>query len=340
MLFIETTGTWRQMGAQVGEAFRDQLRMVIDRYHERFVGRSERSEKAVAAVEAMVLRYCPELVEETEGMAQGAGVDRNVMMGQRFFSDVKNFMRQDCSVIYLADVPGGPLMARNCDLNPVFDPEIQVCQVARPSDGTASIRMVWLGAVGQGINEFGVVIGAASAHAARTFGHDGVPGALLGQLIMRDCRTAAEARALLARHVFLGKGANLIVGDARGDSLLVEMVGGRTPILTPRAKDRAWQACTNFYFSPEIPNRPKADYLENAYARYGRIAHQFEWGGVEHTFEGLKTLITEVAQPGLCCPGGENRIVTAYSQIMDPVQRRMYLCPGNPGALPFEAFAL
>ena len=128
--------------------------------------------------------------------------------------------------------------------------------------------------------------------------------------------------------------------DAAGASVLVEFVPGRMPLVTPRRADRDWQACTNFFFSPEIPNRPKADYLENAYARYGRIEHRLEEARVERSFDGLVALLREVGQPGLCCPAGEGRLATAYSQVMDPVRRTMHLAPGNPNEVPFEEIAL
>ena len=311
MLRIETKGSWREMGRQLGETFPEQLAACVDRYFYRRLDPAKCA-PGIRAIEAILREYCPEIIEETEGMAEGAGIERDGMFGYRFFNEVQHHARQECSAIFLADTPDGSLLGRNCDLAPAGDrnAQIQICRVRRPSNGPATIATTYLGMMGLGVSEYGMVVGTASAHAATTFGHEGLPAAVLCHLLLRDCRTVDDATALFGRHKFLGKGMNTLVGDAAGASTLFEFVSGRIPPATPRRADRDWQACTNFYFSPEIPNRPKTDYLENAYARYGRVQHQLEERGIPRSFETMKQLLSEIAQPGVCCLAGEDRLKT------------------------------
>ena len=336
MLRIETKGNWRQIGCQVGETFRQELATCVERY---FYGRLdvEKCAPAIKALKGILSEHCPEVIEETQGMAHAAGIAPDVMLGYRFFNEVKQRMNEECSVIFLAQTPDGPLLGRNCDLG-TGDSSMQICHVCRPTDGTASIATSYLGMLGQGLSGHGLVVGGASAHASKSFGAEGLPGAVLSHMLNRDCRIVQDAIALLGRHKFLGKGANVIVGDATGASALFEFVAGCTPPATPRRDDRDWQACTNFFFSPEIPNRPKADYLENAYARYGRVEHQLEERRIPRSFDTLKQLLSDIAQPGHCC--AEGALHTAYSTIMNPKQRTLHLAAGNPNEVAFEEFAL
>ena len=83
----------------------------------------------------------------------------------------------------------------------------------------------------------------------------------------------------------------------------------------------------------------KADYLHNAYARYGRIVHQLTLSEAPRSFEALRQLLGDIAQPGLCCPQND-QLATTYSTIMDPTRRTMHLAAGNPNDTPFETIAL
>lgn len=234
---------------------------------------------------------------------------RDVMLGYRFFNEVKERMNEGCSVIYLAGAAEGPLLGRNCDLG-LASLDMQMCRESRPTDGPATIAASFVGMLGPSLNEYGLVIGGASTHVAKRFGNEGMPSAILCHLLLRDCRTVAEVTAVLAQHKFLGKGMNMVMGDATGASTLFEFVADLTPLGTPRRDDRDWQACTNFTFVPEIPNRPRADYLQSAYARYGRVEHQLEERRIPQSFDALKQLLSEIAQPGLCCTAGtmQNRL--------------------------------
>ena len=335
MLGIETKGTWREMGRQIGETLGEELTTCVDRY---FYGRldAEKCAPGVRAIEATLREHCPELIDETDGMAEGTGIDRDAVLGYRFFNEVRYHMQEDCSAIFLADTPDGPLMGRNCDLGS-GDPNLQICHLRRPSNAPASIQASYLGMLaGSGLNAHGLMMGNASAHAAKTFGNEGLPGGVLCHMLMRDCRTVADAAGMFSRHKVLGKGANTPVGDASGASTLFEFVPGLTPIATPRRADRDWQACTNFYFSPDVPNRSDAGYLENAYARYGRIQHQLEERGIPRSLETMKQLLREIAQPGLCCQG----LHTGYSTIADPAHKTMHVAFGNPNQAEFEPIPL
>ena len=342
VLRIETKGTWREMGQQLGEEFKEALTECVNRY---FYNRldTKQCEPGVRKIEAIMKEHCPELIDETEGIAQAAGLDYTGVLGYRFFNEVKYFVdedctpQQDCSAVFLASDADGPMLARNCDLARFDDRVVQLCRVSRPTEGPASVLLSYLAMLtGSGLNEYGLAIGNASVHTTKTFGNEGIPGGVLYHLLISKCKTVADATDILSKYPCLGKGANTLIADAQGNSTLFELVAGRIAPMTPRRKDRDWQACMNHYFSPEVPNRPKPDYLQNSYARYGRVHHMLEDNDMPRSFDTIREVIREISQPGPVALD----LNTGYSTIAAAKQKTLYLADGPPLKTEYEPITL
>ena len=341
MLFIETKGTWRKMGRQLGDAFLDQLKQCIDHYASWLVADLDRYRPAIGQIRALLSSHAPELLEETEGLAESSGVDADTLLGYRFFNEVKERVAEGCSVVYIANSDAGPLLGRNCDLSATFDPDIQLCRTCRPDCGQTKVTTSYLGmAGGIGVNASGLGTGGASAHTPERYGDEGLPGQVLSFLLMNACSDVPEARALLSRHAFLGKSQNLIAGDRGGASVLLEMAPGRISEQIDRPPDQDWQICTNFFTSGRTPIDAQPLYLESAYARYGRMSHGLSSGLVDRSASGLKQLLTDIAQPGLCIPQDHVTLKTAYSQVMELSSGKMHITPGHPAEVTWEEISL
>lgn len=331
MLRIETSGTWREMGRHYGEALREEIARCIEQFAPWLLSEPQRHAAAIADLRATLEANCPELCEETQGMAEGARLSGDVMLGYRFFHEVRLRAREECSVVFLAATPDGPLLGRNCDLSPGFEAQVQLCHLRRPTGGPACALTTYVGmAGGVGVNERGFSIAGASAGTDAVYGDAGVPGAALCHMLLHRCGSVAEARGLLADLPFLGKPMNLIAADETGASVLLECAPGRVAEQVLRAAGSDWQACTNFFLSGAIPLRADAPYLSNAYARFGRITHRLSGEGLPRSVEGVQELLTDIAQPGLVCPAETSPFRTAYSQVMELSSRTMHLCPGHP----------
>ena len=341
MLKIETEGTWREMGRQIGEEFREHFEPLMQRCCPWFLAEPDKYAPAVAKIRTAVANHAPELLEETWGLAEATGFDRTTMLGYRFFNMLRYLTDEGCSAIFLADGESGPLMGYNCDLAPDICAQGQLLRVCRPTNGVAHLGCSYLGTVGgYGVNESGLAISGASAHTTARYGSADMPVALLLHMFLHRCSNVAQVRELAGCYKTMCKPANILVGDAQGNSVVLEFVFGRCPVQTPRPADRTWQVRTNFFVSGEIPIQEQPEYLAGAYARYGRLVHQLEANAVSHDVKGLKRLLNDVAQPGLCSPGGENTLATAYSQAIDLANCKMHVCPGNPGQLPYEEISL
>ncbi|MDP6357561.1 MAG: C45 family autoproteolytic acyltransferase/hydrolase [Planctomycetota bacterium] len=330
MLQIETTGSWRQMGQQIGEEFRDWFEPIREHFASWLVDDFEKHQPAIAGLRALLLEHCPELNEETEGMAEAVGFESDFMLGLRFFNEIRQFS-PGCSGFFITDSDAGPLLARTCDIEPDISQEIQLLRTNRPPDGPDTVLATYLGLTGGvGLNEHGLAMVGSSATPRTAAPPKGLPIAMVNHLMITRCSSLEEVSSLLAAHPVKGKGAVELLSDARGASMMVEFVPGRRPILTPRGEDRSWQACSNFCFSKGLTDRSGPAYLENAYTRYGRMVHQVGEGVMERTLEGVKQLILEISQPGLVCPEEHCFFHTAYSFIVETNSRCMHVCPGHP----------
>ncbi len=335
---LETTGSWRDMGRQLGEAFRDEIQRAQELFAPWLVSEPEKYAPALARLEGLLRAEGPELLDEALGMAEGAGMTPEVGLGYRLFNQVPLFMDTGCSVVFMRDTDRGPLLGRNCDLGP-NELDLQLCHVRRPTGQTATIETTYVGlAAGWCLNEFGLGMAGASAPAAAQ-SHEGLPGPVLAYRVMHDCRTVAQVRELLAGLPFLGKAANYLVADETGDVALYEFVPGLPPREVPPTHGGAWQVATNFMLSEPEPWGAGPVYAQNAYARYGRVTQVLERGLAAPSVEGMHDLLGSIAQPGPVCPEGPG-LLTAYSHIMDLRARTMHLWPGHPAQVEPLVFTL
>lgn len=340
MLQLETKGSWREMGRQLGEAFRGPIHELVERYASWVEGEAETWRPAIAYLTEVLGRHCPDLLEEARGVGEGAGLKAEFVVGQRFFNHIRSYLETGCSVVFMDSPTDGPLLGRNCDLSAAEAP-LQLCQVRRPSGQPASIITTYVGlANSEGMSETGVALMGASAAARPAPSVEGLPAPALSHLVLHQCHSVAEARALLARCQYRGKGQNTLAGDREGDSTLFEYVAGGPVRGLDRPPGRRWQGATNFLLSGAVPIEGNTSLLPNSYARYGRIVHQLERGLAQLSLRGMQRLLGDIAQPGLCCPQDSGCALTVYSHVMDVRGGKMWLCPDHPGRGEWRGVAL
>ena len=329
------------MGAQIGETFREWFPPVLEHFASWLSADLDTYRPVIGELRALLLAHCPEIVEETEGMADAVGLDHDLMLGLRYFNELRQRMDPGCSGLFLAESDRGPLMARTCDIEPDLGAEIQLVRTCRPNDGPATVLTTYLPLTGGvGLNEHGVAVAGSSATARVPRSGDGLPIAVMNHLLMTRCQSVGEAQELLSQHQVRGRGAVQLVCDRSGASMMVEFVPGRPTTLTPRRPDRDWQACSNFCYSAGLTTNAGDRYLQNAYARYGRMVHQVAEGITPRTLDGVKQLILEIAQPGMVCPEEYCFFHTAYAFVVEPQSLKMHLCPGHPAMEEYVAIAL
>jgi len=136
---IETSGTWLDMGRQLGEALRDEIRRAQELFAPWLVTERDRYAPALARLQGLLQEHCPPLLDEALGMAEGAGLAPEVGLGYRLFNQVRLFLDPGCSVVFLRDTDRGPLLGRDCDLGP-NELELQLCHVSGHAGACATVE--------------------------------------------------------------------------------------------------------------------------------------------------------------------------------------------------------
>jgi predicted choloylglycine hydrolase len=324
------------MGEQMGRTFAAELRRVMDRFLALLPKDAAKVAAATATVRESVRRMCPELLEETAGMAAGARTDEESLFRYRFYIDIQASFGHNCSSFFVLDGAASPWLGRTCDIE-AEDHWTQTCHIRRPKTGAASACLTYLGmSSAVGMNGHGVAFVGGSAASRDSYGDSGVSCAMLMHKALHTCRSVPDVREMLLKQPVRGKGAVLLVADADGRSCLFESASGRRMNPIERPAERSWQACTNFYCSGEIANADYPEYLYNAYARYGVLSHQLSANLATRTVEGLQKLLADISQPGPHVPKGACPLETAYAALFDLKRRALYLAPGNPNSTAFE----
>lgn len=341
MIYVETRGTWREMGRQYGEALRPVLRRTIEYFAPWLLSDPARAAKTAGALRKTIEPKFPQVIEELGGMAEGANLPVDALTTLRFLGESGAALEFQCTNVFMISDDRGPLLARNGDIEPDASVEVQVCRTSRPRDAAANVLLTYCGFIaGVGMNEHGVGIGGSSAHAAHAFPPAGEPNSLVYYDLLHHARSVRDVENAWRDRPIYGKGAICVAADASGDSRVVQLVSGKAPSFIPRVAGRDWQACSNFYQSREYPPASETDYLQNSYARYGRLVHCLENAPIPRKIRSLQTLMTEVANPGFCIVDRDVRFRTAYTTIFDLQGRMLLLADGHPSKAPFRELSL
>jgi hypothetical protein len=196
-----------------------------------------------------------------------------------------------------------------------------------------------------GCNNRGLGLVGASAHTTpaaylATVNTTAVPAGLLAfEAWQSDTNTQDACRRFMAEP-FAGKSFNMLVGDAQGDSAVLELVPGHPAHRRPQPPGRKWNASTNTFLSGKFPLPDEAEYQQCSYARYGRITQPFVDEQADYTRAAMQQLMRDIAMPGPVCTGFGYTWKTAYSSIMSLREGKVYLSPGHPDQTTAEVVTL
>jgi hypothetical protein len=252
--------------------------------------------------------------------------------------EVSSIVRSGCTVVFLGDTDKGPILARNQDIEPDVSVEMQVRQIRRPIGRAASVVMTYAGFVaGTGFNANGVGVGATSAHSIHPDGKGNLPFSLFFHLLLQQCASVDDFINRFSEQTYYGKTVVGLMADAGGSSAGFEMNPGSPLTFVPRRQDRDWQAYTNHYQKSVEQIAPEVEYLQNSYARYGRLLHRLAEVPIARTAAELRQLMTEVAEPGLVVSPKDLSFPTAYTTLYYLKHGRATVLDGHPSkAQPME----
>jgi predicted choloylglycine hydrolase len=246
--FIEVKGSHKEMGIQQGEGFpiKDMLNSVL---HSQMF--SEVKPKLVPTfvvkivlglmgrfkVKKALKEYLPNQHERMKGIAEGAGIGKNITYGIQYIEvytgDPKTLISippAACTKLFAlppATADGSVMYARNYDFPEVLSP-YQMVRKSIPDDGYKNLAMSQYPLVGthMGINEKGLVCGINYARTWEKYPDDfsfqGAPPTAIVQEILETCKDTDEAVEFITNFPARSDAQHYGLLDKSGNACVVE----------------------------------------------------------------------------------------------------------------------
>ncbi len=348
---VQARGTYRELGRAVGEAARDQVRASLDFYREGFEAMTAgaltfaEAERHSAAYAAQAERWLPHLVEELEGLAEGAGVPFAQLMvlncGEEFTSS-EPATGDHCTAVAVA-AGGRHVVGHNMDWY-VVDAVNNVLFDLTVPDGT---RIMGLAGAPYllmlGMSSHGIANVSNSVHSNDN--RVGVPNVFVRRWSL-EAPTLEEARA-----------RGLLAARARGTNHFLADLGGRLWDLETSATASAfvdhsadgYMAHTNHYAAPAMAPFEGAAHDESRVRL--ETAERMLSAGVAAGDDPVE-LVSRVLRwhgptPDVAICGHPDRSLPAAEQgmtvgsmVCDLDERRLYVCAGPPCENPYQVVSM
>jgi isopenicillin-N N-acyltransferase-like protein len=192
----------------------------------------------------------PQLLDELDGMAAGAGQDLRELVAVNARTELlAGTGRGECSVVGRTDGTAVSL-AQTWDWHPELAPARVLWSVALP-DGGGFTTATEAGILAKlGVNRSGVACALNFLSCSEDGGTDGVPIHLLLRLVLERAGSAADARSLLLGARTSASSAVTVASSAGGEAALfaVELSPGGGSVVEPDAD--GWLVHTNHFVAP------------------------------------------------------------------------------------------
>ncbi len=339
---IEIYGPHYQMGCQIGEACREQVKHSIDNANSLLEEAYEHLQLTWQGAQTQARKYIPfaeerypQYVEELKGIADGAGVsfaDVAVVNGMEAVTmDALHLTKCTSMAVSQEHTANGDvLVAHNEDWVPEDESDVFIVS-ARPDDEPPFLAMTY-GALlpNIGFNAFGIAQCCDSVYPSDS--RIGIPRVVVSRAVL-SARTPGEAiRHMLVRQ--RAAGYNHLLVHESGEMYNVEVSSRRFALL---AAEDGYLAHTNHYLDPQMQAiETDSDELVATRVRYSRANRLLRQTPL-HTVKSLQTIQKDhINRPDSICnhineadhPLDREKTVTAL--LIDLTKRQMHATWGNP----------
>ncbi|MFT4231585.1 MAG: C45 family autoproteolytic acyltransferase/hydrolase [Leucobacter sp.] len=334
-LHIDVSGaTPRELGLSRGSALRATLAAAYARYAELFrvLGVDEAAEREGAErVLAALRRWRPELIEEFEGIAEGAGVELAHVVALNARTEIialGGLPSSECSTL-TARIGGHRIGVQTWDWHIELDPFWHTHTVTGP--GLRYTGLTEQGIVSKiGVNEAGLAL-HFNILGHREDGPDGVPMHVLSGIVLAECRTIDEAIALI-REAPIGSSSAFTMLDAHR-AVSVEMSPAGVFVIEEVAG--SVQRTNHFQHEAPLAQQKSEIYEPDSSARLELVRARLAEGPPGATDELVRVLLTEEGEPPLTCradlsKGYGERWATLATVVTDPDARTIRILDGMP----------
>jgi isopenicillin-N N-acyltransferase-like protein len=336
---VETGGSWRDIGFDVGREFRDQLEVAAASI------RAELGGIELADVVGNIGPYlratedaAPDIVAELRGMAEGSGIPFETLFVLNAGAELMQAVgRYECTAVGITGAGtrnGHVLLAHNEDATAGWG-DLAYLVKAAPDDAPAFAAFTYAGLLlHQGVNAAGLgsVGNALYARDARP----GIPKLLLYRRAIVAPTIEAAIRAVTdPRRAF---GNNHLFATADGDLYDIEVSGSRWAL---RGGGNGFLAHANHFTLPQMTHLDRDEDLLNSRLRQHRLETLADrhWGALDAVC--LREIMSDHANyPRSLCkhhaPESDLDYGTIGSVVIDVTDRVLWACSGNPCRAPWR----
>lgn len=327
--FIECRGSPREMGRQYGEQAREEILGNIAAL--RVDAPEPRADEFSGLAVRVLDRFAPEILAELTGVAEGAGAPLFSILRLNqvdTFGAGSRAHSPGCTSMALSSGPDGSVLGKNNDGapgEPVF-----IVRKTLPASGLAMLQVTYAGWLSglDAMNGAGVANGHNSV--GSVFDKPGmrIDIRLWMYRLMSVCRSTAELLDMIDIAPLTGKGFNIVVTDAAGDSCALEAA---VPLVSVRDRGRPFVYATNHYAGDAIkdadlrtPEKKRVSIYRLGYLRWREAVRPPGCVG------DIKDILRSHDPWAPCRHGGPHLSHTLWSMICVPASRGVLVSSGAP----------
>ncbi len=324
------------MGRQYGEDAREEIRLDLAMRSKQWQSMNPR--KAAERIEQVLRRFVPEVLDELEGLAEGADVELAQVL---LANHVDTFGDDDrCTLVMLNDSPEGVIVAKNND-GPPHEKNPFVIRKCTPDTGIPFVHVTYAGWLCglDAMNAAGLANTHGSVGSKFDKSGDRVDIRLYAYHLMRVCRSTADFVEKLTNGVPLtGKGFSIAVGDRSGETVMLDAA---IPFVSARDRNKPFSYSTNLYHAPGLENAdarpPEKRHIcvfRNGYLRW------VESERPPHDLADIKQILASHEPWAPCRHGGAHSSNTLWSMINLPQSGIVLLATGAPCQSEYHEYPL
>ena len=322
-------GTHRELGRQHGEQAARQIQAHVELMCAGQKLSPQQLRRRAAQFQPMFDRYCPHLLEEMRGLAEGAGVTLEEAMACNIRGELRNARGEGCTAYVIGHSGSAKreiLAGQNADLGPETIPLGYVLHL-QPQGKPEVLIWTFGGMLGyHGMNSVGL------AHFENALG--GGPRSRFGlphypvERMMLECDRLEQVFDLL-RKMPLEYNANFVLCDGQGNIADVEATTEGPEIL--RDRGAGYLVHTNHYLCQRYANQENFKRsLADSFPRLDRMDSlvKSRFGSME--VDDIKHFLSDHSGYPTSICRHDSSMCTVSSLISEPAQRRMHVAKGNP----------
>lgn len=331
--YIECQGTPYEMGFQYGTQAACEINKILTGSAYKWIGQKIKDDRQfVEKLKSNISKQLPDIYQELKGIADGSGQNPEVIMLLNHYNNPA-FSSDKCTPVGFVSAAEGTIISKNNDGAPGEKEQYPfVIRKTVPSKGFGLPMMQvtyagWLSGL-DSMNGAGVANTHGSVGSAFQRHDYDIDIRLAAYNVMRHSENLDNFKSLMRKFPLSGKGFNILVGDASGNTVIIEAA---VPLLIERAHNKQFLYTTNHYISECIKDSdgrtPKGKELSKL--RLGYLKWVEETTPPENLND-LKKILASHEPWAPCRHAGPHVSVTEWSAIFLTKTGTVLLADNNP----------